>query len=100
MWVEVHGLSNNICTLGSITMHKAHFVHCIEKLAVRGLEAVNFGNSTRNNNAHNVGHIVFFYSLGYGLKNYLRLFFSKFLCLLNLLSCHYNFTYTKLFFTA
>ena len=86
MRIEAHSLTYNIGALGTSAVEQSHFIHSIKELAVRGLETVNFRNCTRDDNAHNIGHIVFFNRFGNGLLNYRSV--NDFFFLIFLLSCH------------
>ena len=59
--IELHGLTDDIRTLCARAVEKPHFIHGVKKLTVRGLEAVDLRDRARDNDAHNVGHVVFFY---------------------------------------
>jgi hypothetical protein len=70
--VKAHGCADDVCTLGTGTVQQSHVVHGVKQLAVRGLKAVDFGNSTRNDNAHRIGHEVLFERFVYSLQLYFR----------------------------
>ena len=65
--IELHGLSHDVGTFRPRTRQKTHLIHCVEQLSVRGLEAVDLGDRTRNDNAHDVGHVVLLDGLRNGL---------------------------------
>ena len=70
--VQLHRLTYHVCALGSVARKKSHLIHSIKELSVRRLEAVYLGNSSRDDDAHYVGHIVFFDSVGNKLILYRR----------------------------
>ena len=85
--IELHRLSYDVCAFCSRTCQKSHLIHCIKEFSVRGLKAVDLGNSARNYNAHGIRHIVFNERFGYRLccsNGFVRLYildiYFLFLC--------------------
>ena len=56
--VELHGLTDDVGAFLALALEQAHLVHGVEQLAVRGLEAVDFRERTRDVGAHGIGHVV------------------------------------------
>ena len=56
--IQPHGLTHDIGRFGASAVQKPHFIHGIEELSVRGLEAVDFGDGTGDNHRHGIGHVV------------------------------------------
>jgi|GEM_PF-3562504 len=69
--VELHGLAHDVGALLALALEQAHLVHGVEQLAVRGLEAVDLRERTRDVDAHGVGHVVGLERLRDGLLGYL-----------------------------
>ena len=85
MGVQLHGLPYHIGRFGSVALQKPHQIHGIQKLSMRGLEAVNLRNGTGNNDTHGVGHIIQLKRIGNALLLYeiIVIFFFRccfFLC--------------------
>ena len=62
--IEPHGLADDVGTLGARTAEQTHLVHGIEELAMRGLEAVDLGDRTGDDDAHGIGHVVLLERIG------------------------------------
>ena len=58
MRIQLHRCADDVRGFGSCAVEQSHLVHGEQQLAVRGLEAVNLGNRTRENDAHGVGHEI------------------------------------------
>ena len=58
--IEHHRLADDLGRFGFRAGHQPHFIHRIQQLAVRGLEAVDLRDGARNDHAHRVRHIVGF----------------------------------------
>ena len=58
--VQPHGLTYDIRGFRTVSRQKSHFIHGIEQLAVRRLEAVYLRQRAADDNAHRIGHVVFF----------------------------------------
>ena len=56
--VEAHGLADDVGGFCPRAGQKAHFVHRIQELAVRRLEAVDLRDGARDDDRHGVGHVV------------------------------------------
>ena len=56
--VQLHRLADNIGGFGAGLREKPHFVHGIQQLAVRRLEAVDLRDGTRDDDRHGIGHVV------------------------------------------
>ena len=56
--VEAHCLPDDVRRLRAPAREQAHFIHRVEQLAVRRLEAVDFGDGARDDDAHGIGHVV------------------------------------------
>ena len=65
--VELHRLTDDVRALRAVARQKSHLVHRVKELSVRRLETVDLGDRTRDDNAHNVRHIVFLNRIGYQL---------------------------------
>ena len=78
--VERQRTSDDVGAFGSAACQKSHLVHGVEQLTVSGLEAVDLGNGTRDDDAHDVGHVVFLNGVGNQLRTYGRVFdfFNRF----------------------
>ena len=70
--VQLHRLADDVGGFGAGLCEKPHFVHGVQKLAVRRLEAVNLRNGTRDDDRHGVGHIVGLQRLTDRLLEHLR----------------------------
>ena len=95
--VEAHGLADDVRGLGARAAQQAHFIHGIQQLAVRGLEAVDLGDRARYDDAHGVGHVVDGQRIGDRLFQHLSAqtlhaggVRRRLLCRFFLLSCHEN----------
>ena len=64
MWIKAHCLANDVGRFCFCTFQQAHIVHSVQQFAVRRLEAVYFRQSTGNNNAHGIRHIVLLQRFG------------------------------------
>ena len=64
--VQVHRAADDVGALGAVALEQTHLVHCVEQLAVGGLEAVDLRQGTGDDDAHRVGHIVGFQRIGDG----------------------------------
>jgi hypothetical protein len=71
--VKAHCLTYYVGGFCSRARQQPHFVHGVQEFAVRGFEAVDFGQGAGNDYAHGVGHIVFFEGFDY-------VFFVYFAC--------------------
>ena len=67
MGVQLHGLPYHIGRFGSVALQKPHQIHGIQKLSMRGLEAVNLRDGTGHNHGHCIGHIIEFQRFRNGL---------------------------------
>ncbi len=56
--VQPHGGADDVGGLGPASREKAHFIHSVEELPVRGLEAVDLRNGAGDNDGHSVGHEI------------------------------------------
>ena len=56
--VQLHRLADDVGGFGAGLCEKPHFVHGVQKLAVRRLEAVDLRDGTRDDDRHGVGHVV------------------------------------------
>ena len=70
--VQLHRLADDVGGFGAGLCEKPHFVHGVQKLAVRRLEAVDLRNGTRDDDRHGVGHIVRLQRLTDRLLEHLR----------------------------
>ena len=70
--VQAHGLAHDVGRLGPPAGQQPHFVHGVEQLAVRGLEAVDLRDGAGDDDAHGVGHIVGLQRVGDGLLHHRR----------------------------
>ena len=71
--VELHGLAHDVGALLAVALEQAHLVHGEKQLAVRGLEAIDFGEGTRDVGAHGIRHVVGLERLRDGLLRDLRM---------------------------
>ena len=71
--VEAHGLADDVGRLCASAREQIHLVHCVQQLAVAGLEAVDLRDRARDDDAHRIRHIVLLQRLGDGLGDDLRL---------------------------
>ena len=71
--VELHGSAHHVGALGALAPQELHLVHGIQQLPVTGLEAVDLWDSSADDDAHGVGHIVDLQGLGDGLFQHLRM---------------------------
>ena len=58
--IQPHGLPYNVCRFGQPAGEQSHFIHGVQQFPVRRLETVDLRQCTGNDDAHGVGHIVFF----------------------------------------
>ena len=65
--VQAHGLADDVGGFRPSTGEQTHFVHGVQQLAVRRLEAVDLRNCPGNDDRHGIGHVVQFQRLGNGL---------------------------------
>jgi len=56
--VQAHGLADNIGGFRPSTGEQTHFVHGVQQLAVRRLEAIDLRNCPGNDHRHGIGHVV------------------------------------------
>ena len=61
--IEAHRLADDVRGFGASAGQEAHFIHGIQQLPVRGLEAVDLRDGAGNNDRHGVGHVVRFQRL-------------------------------------
>ena len=64
VWIQLHGGADHIGRFGPCTGQQSHLIHGVQQLAMRGLEAVYFGDRPGYDDTHRVGHIVFFQRIG------------------------------------
>ena len=64
MWIQLHGGADHIGRFGPRTGQQSHLIHGVQQFAMRGLEAVYFGDRPGYDDTHRVGHIVFFQRIG------------------------------------
>ncbi len=69
--VELHRSADDVRRLGARAGEQTHLVHGVQQLAVRGLEAVYLGDGSRHDDAHRIGHEVFFDSICDALFHYI-----------------------------
>ena len=70
--VQAHGLAHDVGRLGPPAGQQPHFVHGVEQLAVRGLEAVDLRNGPGDDDAHGIGHVIGLQGVGDGLFHHRR----------------------------
>ena len=56
--IELHRGPDNVCGFCKRAAEKSHLVHGIEEFALGGLQSVYLRDSSRNDDAHGVRHIV------------------------------------------
>ena len=71
--VQAHGLAHDVGRLGPPAGQQPHFVHGVEQLAVRGLEAVDLRNGPGDDDAHGIGHVIGLQGVGDGLFHHRRM---------------------------
>ena len=70
--IQAHGLAHDVGGLRPCSRQQPHFIHGVEQLAVRGLEAVDLRDGAGDDDAHGVGHIVGLQRVGDGLLHHRR----------------------------
>ena len=71
--IQAHGLAHNIGAFGPAAVEQAHFIHGIQKLAVRRFEAVDLRDRAGHNHTHGIGHIIRFQRFGDWLFHHCRM---------------------------
>ena len=71
--IQAHGLAHDVGGLRPPAGQQPHFVHGVEQLAVRGLEAVDLRNGPGDDDAHGIGHVIGLQGVGDGLFHHRRM---------------------------
>ena len=69
--VQLHGSTHHVGGFGAVPVEQLHLVHGVQQLPMAGLETVDLRDSTADDYAHGVGHIVNLQCLGDGLFQHL-----------------------------